>query len=418
MEDTGRPRKVQKLEHSATDSVADGAALTAVADREENAQEATESQGSPNEPSNDPDDNDETAGTAAASAAGNEKENSAAPTLSKNQLKKRIRHEKWEAGRELRKVKKKEKIKEKKKLKRVAREQAAHDAPDAGENGAPEVSGARAARSDKRRAVLLPVTFILDCGYDGLMVDKERKSLASQLTRSYADNARSPYRAHLVVSSFNGFLKERFDTVLEKTHEQWKGVTFLPDDYMAAAEAAKSRMSASDGGQMAGLFSGKADTNAEEEGETVYLTSDSPDTLTELKPYSTYIIGGIVDKNRHKGLCYKSAMDKGLKTAKLPIGDYMKMNSRFVLATNHVVEIMLKWLELGDWGEAFMQVMPKRKGGELKGKKEEGTPVQQINGQQTEGQGSVTDEEAGGEEAVAEEGAEEATEEATKEATK
>jgi len=43
------------------------------------------------------------------------------------------------------------------------------------------------------------------------------------------------------------------------------------------------------------------------------------------------------------------------------------MNSRSVLATNHVSEIMLKWLELGDWGEAFIQVIPKRKGGKLRG---------------------------------------------------
>jgi len=44
----------------------------------------------------------------------------------------------------------------------------------------------------------------------------------------------------------------------------------------------------------------------------------------------------------------------------------MEMQSRFVLATNHVHEIMVKWLECGDWGEAFMQVIPKRKGGKLK----------------------------------------------------
>jgi tRNA (guanine9-N1)-methyltransferase len=28
---------------------------------------------------------------------------------------------------------------------------------------------------------------------------------------------------------------------------------------------------------------------------------------------------------------------------------------------------MLKWLECGDWGEAFMSVIPKRKGGQLRG---------------------------------------------------
>ena len=66
-------------------------------------------------------------------------------------------------------------------------------------------------------------------------------------------------------------------------------------------------------------------------------------------------------------------MERRVKTAKLPIGDYMQMASRFVLATNHVVEIMLRWLELGDWGKAFLQVMPKRKGGILKDTTEEST---------------------------------------------
>ena len=46
----------------------------------------------------------------------------------------------------------------------------------------------------------------------------------------------------------------------------------------------------------------------------------------------------------------------------------MVMNSRSVLAVNHVVEIMLRWLECGDWGEAFEKVIPKRKGGVLRSK--------------------------------------------------
>ncbi|KAI4146393.1 MAG: hypothetical protein LQ341_002098 [Variospora aurantia] len=203
------------------------------------------------------------------------------------------------------------------------------------------------------------------------MSDGERKSLASQITRSYSDNHRAPFRSCLFVSSFGGYLKERYDTVLSGNHRSWKGIRFLEGDFEEAARQADELMKGGDlGAKLAGAFKQRESTQPAgtyaESGEVVYLTSDSPDTLTELKPYSTYIIGGIVDKNRHKGICYKRAMDRGMKTAKLPIGDYMKMTSRFVLATNHVVEIMLRWLELGDWAKAFLQVIPKRKGGTLR----------------------------------------------------
>ncbi|KAF7876362.1 hypothetical protein EAF04_001455 [Stromatinia cepivora] len=104
----------------------------------------------------------------------------------------------------------------------------------------------------------------------------------------------------------------------------------------------------------------------------IYLTSDSPNTLTTLTPNTTYIIGGIVDKNRHKGLCYKRACDAGIATAKLPIGEYMTMQSRTVLTVNHVMEIMIRWLETGDWGKAFLKVIPKRKEAKLRMKGKDG----------------------------------------------
>ena len=341
--------------------------------------------------------------------------------VSKNQLKKLRKRQQWEEGREDRKIKRKQKTVEKRERKREARreEEAKHD-----------VTRPQTPPPKPRHQKRLPITIMIDCSFDHLMSEKEMISLGSQITRAYADNSRAQFYAHLVISSWGGKLKERFDTVLAKNYENWKGVKFTSDDFAIASEQAWHNMIGPKGGLLVGVFeeytcfddddervspvkirdpvsgiqvydarphgyiapdSGTTEypeptepvadrsllnlmqpaEEYENNGEIVYLTSDSPRTLQELNPYSTYIVGGLVDKNRHKGICYKSAREKKVNTAKLPIAEYMEMQSRQVLATNHVVEILLKYLECGDWGDAFMQVIPKRKGGKLRGKEEE-----------------------------------------------
>ena len=300
------------------------------------------------------------------------------PLVSKNKLKKLKRDREWEEKREQRKVWRKIKLQEKKQRKRAAREQAAvvtGTAVDASVDESLQKHDPENTNSSKyRQAVQVPITLLIDCGFDEMMVDVERKSLASQLTRCYSDNNKAPYQAHLAISSFGGHLKERFDTVLSGQYKSWKGVRFFEDDVPEAARKMREWMEESKGDRITGALAAKEKSlqtpsrDLSDDEEIVYLTSDSPDTLTELWPYRTYVIGGIVDKNRHKGICYKKAMDQNIKTAKLPIGDYIQMASRSVLTTNQVAEIMLRWLELGDWGEAFDKVIPKRKGGVLKEK--------------------------------------------------
>lgn len=63
----------------------------------------------------------------------------------------------------------------------------------------------------------------------------------------------------------------------------------------------------------------------------VYLTADSETILEEIDPKKIYIIGGLVDRNRWKGITMNKANDQGINSAKLPIGNYLKMSSSQVL---------------------------------------------------------------------------------------
>jgi Trm5-related predicted tRNA methylase len=66
-------------------------------------------------------------------------------------------------------------------------------------------------------------------------------------------------------------------TVLNAQYKSWKSVKFVEDDYLVF-------------GEIEGI----------DKNNMVYLTADSDDTIENLDPTKTYIIGGIVDRNRHK----------------------------------------------------------------------------------------------------------------------
>ncbi len=71
------------------------------------------------------------------------------------------------------------------------------------------------------------------------------------------------------------------------------------------------------------------------------LHADAQDELSELNPKCAYIIGGLVDRNRYKGLCKTKAEAGGIKTARLPIGDYVKLLAAPVMTVNHVRHLLV-----------------------------------------------------------------------------
>ncbi|QDS71369.1 hypothetical protein FKW77_002581 [Venturia effusa] len=364
MEAEERPAKMQKISHAFDNEDAEIAALN---DQENGEDEAEVQNAIPN-----------------GSAALHEKrERSPLPEgMSRSAYKKMKRQAKIDASKEERKAKDKQRKKDSK----ARRREEAQRAEEAGIPVAPTPNQALFVR--RQKSVQLPVTIIIDCSYDEKMLPTEITSLSSQITRCYSDNSKAKYRVHLAVSSFNKRLKERFDTVLDETYKKWKGVKFLEEDFVQVAEQAKGWMTQDlkhDYSQSAFARHNKSvegEERRELEGEVIYLSSDSDNVIDKLEPHCTYIIGGLVDRNREKGICYKAAMKAGVKTARLPIGEFLEMNSRKVLTTNHVNEIMLHWLDIGDWGEAFMKVIPKRKGLALKGQARD---TEEENAERTDG---------------------------------
>ncbi|RDA95037.1 hypothetical protein CP533_2068 [Ophiocordyceps camponoti-saundersi (nom. inval.)] len=320
--------------------------------------------------------------------------------LSKNALKRLRKQEEWEQGRESRRKRRREKRidrrQRRREEKRVCAVAADNNDGDDGEDDdaavAPSVAGtdnhqeqmvvtAENKKRMKKQQITMPVAIVVDCDFESYMTDKERVSLASQLTRCYSANRQATCRAHLCMAGWQGKIRHRFRDVLGDQQRHWKGVAFVEGDYLVCADEARRRMTeqspaSSLDGPLAQSDSpawvkddqeddGSAPPLDEANTDVVYLTSESPYTLQRLEPNTVYVVGGLVDRNREKGLCYRRAREKGIRTARLPITQFMRMQSRRVLATNHVVEILLRWLECGNWGDAFLAVIPKRKGGSL-----------------------------------------------------
>lgn len=250
--------------------------------------------------------------------------------MSKNQWKKLQKQKRWEEGKEEYRLRRREKKKAAKVRKAELKESGVKDFKNYHEESK---------RPIPQTQISSGVHVIMDCEFDELMSDKEIVSMSNQITRCYLAKRHSAYDIGLTVSTFNKRLQLRFESRVLDYHK-WKGITFTHNETLAES----------------------LPTDPEELQKYVYLTADTDEELTTLDEGHTYIIGGIVDKNRHKLLCLNKAKKLGLRVGRLPIGRFIQLNGRQVLATSHVYEIMCQWFESGkDWGQAFDAVLPPRK---------------------------------------------------------
>ncbi|XP_029382487.1 tRNA methyltransferase 10 homolog A isoform X2 [Echeneis naucrates] len=179
------------------------------------------------------------------------------------------------------------------------------------QNYQPEEEGGDNLSARKRpRKEVTPssLRLVVDCSFDSLMLIKDVRKLHKQIQRCYAENRRAIHPVQFYLTSLGGQLKQSMDEK-DKGWVNWK-----------------------------------------------------------LDQKRAYVIGGLVDHNHHKGITFERAKELGIHHAQLPLSSFVKMNSRKVLAVNHVFEIILAYLEKSSWQEAFFTVLPQRKGAVAVGK--------------------------------------------------
>lgn len=254
------------------------------------------------------------------------------PTEDEKQLgmskKQRKRLEKHQLFLERRKVKRQEKRQRKKEEKRKLQQEK--EAEEGGEKvnlSGPFPKKFKSMSSEDASSLRIAI----DLSFDDLMSDRDLQKLLKQVQRVYSINRRAQHPVQLYLTSFGAKAKTKLEEI-KCNYQQWD-IHIKTEGY-------------------SGVFATE---------DIVYLTSDSPNVLKEVDQSKAYIIGGLVDHNHHKGLCHNLAVERGIVHAQLPIAEFVQLNSRKVLAVNHVFEILLQFTESKDWKDAFYKVLPSRK---------------------------------------------------------
>jgi tRNA (guanine9-N1)-methyltransferase len=184
----------------------------------------------------------------------------------------------------------------------------------------------------------------VDCGFEGQLTDREVGSLAKQLRYCYSLNRRAPHPCVMSVTGLGGETLRHLQNV--SGYDEWTTYAYFPTE-QPLEQHFVDRLS-----------------------DVVYLTSDAEATLEDLDDSKVYVIGGIVDRNRLKGVTNQKARSLNLATAKLPLAEHLaSMPTTPVLTVNHVFELLLKYREHGrDWKKAMEAVIPQRKHAEFEAK--------------------------------------------------
>ena len=223
------------------------------------------------------------------------------------------------------KLERRKKEKEKRKL-RIAAKKLTKDFSET------RTTSRKALKDVKMSDSCCKVSVVFDMQFSDLMTDRDLGKCLKQIMKCYSYNRRLASPVQLFMTSHQGRVEA--EMMRNNGYRNWD-FNFESQPYDSVFSADK----------------------------IVYLTAESDNVLDRLEQDTAYIIGGLVDHNHQKGLCHEKAVEKGIRTARLPIDEFISMKTRKVLTVNHVYEILAEVCQGHSWKDSFLKILPERKGG-------------------------------------------------------
>ena len=265
-------------------------------------------------------------------------------TMSKRQLKRMKQREQWEKVKKQIRKNKRERQKAKKQLLKEQQQQQQQQPTQ--QQQQPESTSqttypTRKERQDmQHQKSLTGIKILIDCDFDHLMSDKDINSMSRQISDIYSINRKSETPFNLILYN----VCPQLESYLTKNNcQNWYAITIYKKGMFASFDEFVNKVL-------------KTELN-----HIVYLSADSENEIQTINNEHAYIIGGIVDRNRYKGLCLNKANELHISHGRFPIDEYIKMSACKVLTTNHTFAILNKFQQVKNWKEAFMEIIPKRK---------------------------------------------------------
>ncbi|CAD8108059.1 unnamed protein product [Paramecium sonneborni] len=185
-------------------------------------------------------------------------------------------------------------------------------------------------RENGIKSLQSPFKIIIDCGFEENMSDKEQRSLARQISELYQENRKLDIPLKLYVTNIYPILHK----YLEQYHyKQWQ---LISDER---------------------LF---IDIEEFKQANIVYLSPDGEEELQEIKEDEVYVIGGLVDRVIMKNATLNRSRQLGVRSAKLPIGQFIKKNYKKCLNVSTAALMISGWLQYKDWSKAFDSIVPQK----------------------------------------------------------